>query len=102
MESFAALPPVRLPEQVYVPVAAADPDADEVRFELRRTSDGEVLAPVYSSLDTVIHCCGDYQPWVLLPAQRLLGLQQELGIDRIVLDLGLAQNQRHGPEGRSS
>ncbi|MGH4016904.1 MAG: SAV_915 family protein [Pseudonocardiaceae bacterium] len=99
MESFAALPPVRLPEQVYVPVAKADLDADEVRFELRQAADGEVLAPVYSSLDTMVHCCGDYQPWLLLPAQRLVELQRQFGVDRIVLDLSLAHGQRHGPEG---
>lgn len=102
MESFSALPPVRLPEQVYVPVATADPDGDEVRFEWRRAADGEVLAPVYSSLATMIHCCGDYQPWLLLPAQRMLDLQRAFGVDRIVLDLGLSHGQRHEPEGRSS
>lgn len=98
-ESFSTLPPVRLPERVYVPVTRVDPDADEVQFELRRTADGEVLAPVYSSLAAVIHCCGDYQPWLLLPADRMVALQREWGIDRIVLDLSLAQFQRHGAEG---
>ena len=102
MESFSTLPPVRLPEQVYVPVATADPDGDEICFELRRAADGEVLAPVYSSLATMIHCCGDYQPWLLLPAPRLLELQRAFGVDRIVLDLSLSQGQRHGPEGRSA
>ncbi len=101
MESFSTLPPVRLPEQVYVPVAEADPEADEIRFELRRAADGEVLAPVYSSLAAMIHCCGDYQPWLLLPAQRLVELQREFGADRIVLDLSLAEDQRRGPEGWS-
>lgn len=101
MESFSALPPVRLPEQVYVPVTTADPDV-EVRFELRQAADGEVLAPVYSSLATMIHCCGDYQPWLLLPAQRLLELQRAFDVDRIVLDLSLSPGERHGPEGRSS
>lgn len=102
MESFSGLPPVRLPEQVYMPVVTADPDAEQTRFELRRAADGEVLAPAYSSLATIIDCCGDYQPWVLLPAHRLLDLQQELGVDRIVLDLSLPPGERHGPEGRSS
>ena len=102
MESFSALPPVRLPERVYVPVSTADPDGDEVRFELRRAADGEVLAPVYSSLATMIHCCGDYQPWLLLPAQRMLELHRAFDVDRIVLDLSLAPGERHGPEGRSS
>jgi hypothetical protein len=94
-ESFDALPPVRLPEQVYVPVAEADLDSDETRFEWRRAADGELVAPVYSSLASLIHCCGDYQPWLLLPAQRLMALQREFGIDRIVLDLPLAEDERH-------
>ncbi|MGH4026882.1 MAG: SAV_915 family protein [Pseudonocardiaceae bacterium] len=102
MESFSTLPPVRLPEQVYMPVTSADPDGDEVRFELRQAADGEVLAPVYSSLATMIHCCGDYQPWLLLPAQRLLELQRAFDVDRIVLDLSLPPGERHRPEGRSS
>lgn len=102
VEWFSNLPPVRLPEQVYVPVARADPDAGEVRFELRRAADGEVIAPVYSSLDAMIHCCGDYQPWLLLPARRLVALQCDLGVDRIVLDLALAQDARRGPPGRPS
>lgn len=102
MDSLSGLPPVRLPEQVYVPVVTADPHADETRFELRQAGDGEVLAPAYSSLDTIIDCCGDYQPWVLLPAHRLLELQRELGVDRIVLDLSLPPAERHGPAGRAS
>jgi hypothetical protein len=97
--SFSTLPPVRLPEQVYVPVSDVALNAEETRFELRRTADGELFAPVYSSLATVIHCCGDYQPWLLLPAQRLVELLREFGVDCIVLDLSLAQGQRHGPEG---
>jgi hypothetical protein len=99
---FAALPPVRLPEQVYVPVAEAALDADKTQFELRQTADDAVLALVYSSLAALIHCCGDYQPWLLLPAARIVALQRELGVDRIVLDLSLAQDERHGPEGRPS
>jgi hypothetical protein len=98
-DSFSTLPPVRLPEQVYVPVAGADLGAHEIRFELRRAADGELLAPVYSSVAAVVHCCGDYQPWLLLPADRMVELQRALGVDRIVLDLELVQNQRHGPEG---
>lgn len=100
--SFAALPPVRLPKQVYVPVAEVSLDVDQTRFEWRRTADGAVIAAVYSSLATMIHCCGDHQPWLLLPAGRMAELQREFGIDHIVLDLNLAQDQRHGPEGRSS
>jgi hypothetical protein len=101
LESFSALPPIRLPEQVYVPVVSADPDAEATQFELRQAPDGEVLAPVYSSLAAMIHCCGDYQPWLLLPAQRVVALRREFGIDRIVLDLSLAESERHGPEGGS-
>lgn len=96
---FARLPPVRMPEQVYVPVAEADVNADETRFELRQAADGEVVALVYSSLEAMIHCCGHHQPWVLLPAQRVVELQQEFGVDRIVLDLSLAEGQRHQPNG---
>lgn len=99
-ESFSALPPIRMPEQVYVPVAEADLGADETLLELRQSADGEVIAVVYSSLESMIHCCGDYQPWLLLPAQRMVELQQHFGVDRIVLDLSLAERQRHGPEGR--
>jgi hypothetical protein len=99
-ESFSALPPIRMPEQVFVPVTEADLDADETRLELRQSADGEVVAPVYSSLESMIHCCGDYQPWLLLPAQRVIELQQEFGVDRIVLDLSLTEGQRHRPEGR--
>ncbi|MGH3543449.1 MAG: SAV_915 family protein [Pseudonocardiaceae bacterium] len=101
-ESFSVLPPVRLPEQVYVPVAEVDLDADETRFEWRQGADGELVAPVYSSLAAMIHCCGDYQPWLLLSAQRLVELQREFGIGRIVLDLGVAEGERHGPLRRSS
>ena len=34
--------------------------------------------------------------------ELLVRLQRELGVDRIVLDLSLAQDERHGPEGRPS
>lgn len=99
-EYLSALPPVRMPEQVFVPVAEADLDAEQTRLELRRSAEGEVVALVYSSLDSMIHCCGDYQPWLLIPAQRVMELQREFGVDRIVLDLCLTEDQRHRPEGR--
>lgn len=88
------LPRVVMPEQVYVPVADLDPDA-EPRLQARVLDGGEVAAIAYSTLDELVACAGEHQPWVLMPSRRLAALRPHLGFDRIVLDLQIPVSEWH-------
>ncbi|MGH4019635.1 MAG: SAV_915 family protein [Pseudonocardiaceae bacterium] len=93
---FAGMPQVPMPGHVYVPVAEVDAEMTETRFEGRQLPGGEVAALAYSTLEELVARTGEQQPWILLPSERLLALQQQLGFDRVVLDLEVPEEQRHG------
>lgn len=95
---FADLPDVALPDHVYVPVAEVHQDMTETTFELRELPGAEVALVVYSSLDELVARCGEHQPWILLPGDRLDDVRQRVHFDRIVLDLELGADQRHQGE----
>jgi len=62
---------VDFPPVVYVPCTrhTAVPEELEVRYQT--TKDGRRAVLVYSALDRLHRCCGDDQPWFLLPTERL-------------------------------
>lgn len=86
---------VPLPDQVYVPVAAAQPDQAETGFELRRLDDDRTALAVYSSLDQLVECCGAGQPWYLLHRTGALYLRDRLAADLLILDLPIPRDQWH-------
>lgn len=88
------LPSVVMPEHVYVPVADLDPDAGP-RIQARELPDGEVAALAYTTLEELVTCAGEHQPWVLMPSRRLAALRPQLGFDRIVLDLQVPVSEWH-------
>lgn len=59
-----------------------------------RMPDGRLALPVFSDLDTLVASCGERQPWMLLPVERLSSLQNELGFDGVVIDVPLIPKQR--------
>lgn len=83
---------------VYLPVESADPEAEAV-LELRPTEDGQTVMLACSSLDQLVTCCGEYQPWIAMPASAVPGLIANAGADGVVWDQPLSPAQRHGPEG---
>jgi hypothetical protein len=77
---------VTLPATVYVPSARVRPGDDEVQLVLRRLADGSVVLPAYSSLDELVRCCGEDQPWVALPAGVVEVVPEQVGARAVVLD----------------
>lgn len=76
-----------LPELVHVPIRSADPEATETVVELRILPEGTTVAVAYTSRESVVACCGDAQPWMLIPLERLADLAEVLGFDQILLDV---------------
>lgn len=79
---------------VHVPLRAADPDATETAVELRRLPDGSVVVPAYAERERLVECCGDAQPWMLIPLARLAALRAVLGFDAVALDHDLPWSER--------
>ncbi len=71
------------PGQVYVPATVTDTD---VEFELRRTADGRLALPVYSTLEDLKHFCGPEQPWVGIAVDRVDECVGLCGADVVVWD----------------
>lgn len=79
---------------VFLPTAAVvHPDDLEMPMPLYDTGDGTALV-VFSSLETLIEGCGEYQPWIACPADHLAYLQQTSKADVVVWDVALPNELR--------
>ena len=76
-------------EFVYVPTESlVRPGHDnEVIVELRPLTGGLTGLLVYSSLESLAECCGEGQPWAMVPTERLEYIQLTTGADVVVHDL---------------
>lgn len=76
---------------VFVP-AASEPDEDgHAEIQLRRTDAGELALPVFTSVQTLVACCGEDQAWVSFYAESLPDLLSATGADGIAEDVELPQ-----------
>jgi hypothetical protein len=82
------------PTLAYVPSERVLKDDQEVRLEFRRTEDGRVAIPCYQSLEALVGACGDLQPWVSIPSDKLPEIQQRSGVDLVVWDAALPSEAR--------
>jgi hypothetical protein len=72
---------------VYVPSDRADGGVKpETKIHLRYLEDGQLVLPVFSSLDQLIADCGEGQPWIAVAAERVEEFRQVVGADVAVLD----------------
>lgn len=101
-----AAPPVIEPDDVepsegeeaeltYVPSERVLQHDQEARLELRRTEDGRVALACYSSVSSLVQCCGDLQPWVGIPRDKISEIQQRSGADLIAWDVELPAAARN-------
>ena len=60
-----------LPPMVYLPAQRIVNGEDEAQLELRRLVDGRLAAVAYTTLQRLVQCCGENQPWVLLATRAL-------------------------------
>jgi hypothetical protein len=75
------------PPMVYVPCSQADVSDDSLNVDLRPTRDGRLALLVYSALDRLVDCCGDEQPWVVMPTANLEKVRLETNFELILLDV---------------
>ena len=88
-----SLPP-DYPPVLYVPCAREVTDPDELEVEYRTTGDGRLALLVYSALDRLHACCGDGQPWFLMPTVKLQTLYDVRPFDLVLLDVALPDELR--------
>lgn len=86
---------VSLPPMVYVPTRQAHCQAEDIEVELRPLEDGRVALLAYSALDRLVACCGDAQPWALLPASAVDEVAEGTPFDVVLLDIELPEELRH-------
>lgn len=71
----------------------------EATLELRGTEDGLLAVMAYSSMDHLVDGCGEAQPWVAVPRDKVDDLVHLTGGDIVLWDVPLPADLRHGPEG---
>lgn len=78
----------------YVPSQRGSLSDEQVALELRHTVDGRLAMLAYSSLDFLVAGCGEAQPWVAVPAERVTELQRLSGAETVLWDVALFPDQR--------
>jgi hypothetical protein len=80
-----------IPPVLYVPCEEGS-TADDARLTLRATQDGRRALLAYTALDRLVRCCGEAQPWALVPAAEL----DAATFDVVYLDLPVPEDLRVG------
>ncbi|MCA1675231.1 MAG: hypothetical protein LC799_24575 [Actinobacteria bacterium] len=78
----------------YVPSQRGSLSDEQVTLELRHTVDGRLVMLAYTSLDFLVAGCGEAQPWVAAPAERVSELQRLSGAETVLWDVALFPDQR--------
>lgn len=82
MPEERAIPPV-----VYVPCDRPPAPGDDTLFiELHQMTDERTALLVYSALDRLVDACGEQQPWVVVPTERLRDIHEAQPFDAVLLD----------------
>lgn len=89
----AVFPPV-----VYVPCEKVSPGDEDVTVELRQMADGRMALLTYSALDRLVNCCGQYQPWVVMPTEKLEEIDKRTPFDVILLDIEIPEEHQRQAE----
>ncbi len=63
-------------------------------LELRRSADGLMVLPAYSSRAMLVRCCGGAQPWVTLDSDGLEEVRRRFGVEIILWDGYMPEGQR--------
>ncbi|MGC4748388.1 SAV_915 family protein [Micromonospora sp. DT201] len=77
-----------------MPCSLLKPGDDRLSVDLRRTRDGRMALLVYSALDRLVKCCGDQQPWTVMPATDLEAIRLDTQYEIVFLDLEIPDEFR--------
>jgi hypothetical protein len=86
--------PRDFPPVVYLPCAEEVVDPAAARVDMRETRDGRTALLAYSALDRLRQCCGDSQPWILMPTVGLAKLQAAQPYQLLLLDVAIPIEKR--------
>lgn len=84
------------PPFVYIPCSEHITRPEDAVLELRRTRDGRTALLVYSALDRLKYCCGEQQPWIVMPTPILNDLHKTQPFDLLLLDVLIPEEFRAG------
>jgi hypothetical protein len=76
-----------IPPMLYLPCDGFRSGDEELSVDFRRMRDGRLALLAYTALDRLVNCCGQDQPWVVVPASVLDDLDQHQPYDVILLDV---------------
>lgn len=82
---------------MYVPCECPPSGDGNATIDLWQTRDGRLALLVYSALDRLVACCGDRQPWVVMPAQQLDAVGRHTEFDLPLLDVEIPPGLQRGP-----
>ncbi|MBX9245611.1 hypothetical protein ICW40_12445 [Actinotalea ferrariae] len=88
--------PKGYPPVLYIPCVREVTDPADLEMQYRTTKDGRTAILVYSALDRLLHCCGEDQPWFVLPTAELQRIWDAAPFDLVLLDLVVPEEQRQG------
>ncbi|WP_263249567.1 SAV_915 family protein [Saccharopolyspora rosea] len=83
---------------VYVPSERVGPDDQEARIELRRDGHDRLVMLAYNSLEELVACCGEAQPWIAIPRDRVSHVQSDVGAAQVLWGIELPEEFRHTHE----
>lgn len=86
--------PKGYPPILYIPSVREVEDPADLEVQYRRTKDGRTALLVYSALDRLMRCCGDEQPWFVLPTVELQRIWDVSPFDLVLLDLPIPEGER--------
>lgn len=86
--------PGNIPPVVYVPCTAHVSIVEQAVVDLRTTRDGRSALLAYSALDRLHTCCGDDQPWMVLPTTALSKVHESHPFDLLLMDVMIPQHER--------
>ncbi len=84
-----------VPPALYLPVIDL-PDDQGRGFAVRPLTDGRTGLLAYTALDRLASCCGDEQPWVMLPTAQLGRVKEAQAFDVVAFDLPVPPSLRDG------
>lgn len=86
--------PKNFPPVVYLPCTDEVSVVDHAALQFRTTRDGRSAVLAYSALDRLHTCCGDGQPWMLVPLKALQQFHDAMPFDLLLLDVALPESER--------
>jgi len=82
------------PPMIYLPCMRHVTDPADIEVAYRETKDGRVAVLVYSALDRLKTCCGDEQPWFVMPSAYLDEMYGVRPFDLVLLDVIIPDHER--------